>query len=585
MRFTDLLLSGLLTASTASAYIIQPRNVTAVETPAAKSAPGRQSRVKASPQRLAAAAPGECTFWARPEAGDTCQSFADWWLVSLDLLKRMNPSLSCPNPNSPIFAGTEWCVEMPELPSTTTGPTPTSTGVPGPTVSPTQPNVTKDCKAWYKVVSGDGCQAIVDRYKTFTLSQFYSWNPDVGSTCGGLPLDTYVCVGVTGTPTTTTPGAPGPTVTPTQPNVTKDCKAWYKVVSGDGCQIIVDRFKTFTLQQFYSWNPDVGNTCAGLPLDTYVCVGVTGTPTTTQAPDPSKPTPTQPNVTKDCKAWYKVVSGDGCQIIVDKYKTFTLAQFYSWNPDVGSTCGGLPLDTYVCVGVTGTPTTTQAPDPSKPTPTQPNVTKDCKNWYKVVSGDGCQAIVDKYKTFTLAQFYSWNPDVGNTCAGLPLDTYVCVGVTGTPTTPAPGPTVTPTQPNVSKDCKNWYKVVRGDGCQSIVDKYKTFTLAQFYSWNPDVGNTCSGLPLDTYVCVGVTGTPTTPTPPKPTVTGTTPPTPTQSGVSRGCNLWYYVVSGDQCGAIATKFSITPANFYRWNPAVNTQCSNLAINVYVCVRST
>ncbi|KAK4207995.1 lysM domain-containing protein-like protein [Rhypophila decipiens] len=506
MRFTDLLLSGLLTASTASAHVIQPR---------------RAPAVKASPQRLAAAAPGECTFWAVPEPGDTCQNFADWWLVPLDRLRLMNPSLNCPSGNSPIFSGTEWCVEMPELPSTTKPATTTST------------------------------------FKTTSRG-----------------------------PTATSTGPSGPE--PTQPNVTKDyCKAWYKVVSGDGCQVIVDRYKTFTLSQFYSWNPDIGNTCAGLPLDTYVCVGVTGTPTTTQAPDPSKPTPTQPNVTKDCKAWYKVVSGDGCQVIVDRYKTFTLAQFYSWNPDVGNTCAGLPLDTYVCVGVSSTPTTTPVPTGTpKPSPTQPNVSKDCKAWYKVVSGDGCQVIVDRYKTFTLAQFYSWNPDVGNTCAGLPLDTYVCVGITGTPTTPPVDPNKpSPTQPNVNKDCKAWYKVVGGDGCQSIVDKYKTFSLTQFYGWNPDVGNTCAGLPLDTYVCVGVTGTPSQPTPPKPTVTGTTPPTPVQSGVSKTCNKWYYVVSGDQCVAIASRFSITPANFFRWNPAVNTACSNLAVSVYVCVGST
>lgn len=85
------------------------------------------------------------------------------------------------------------------------------------------------------------------------------------------------------------------------------------------------------------------------------------------------------------KVWYKVVSGDGCQKIIDKYKTFTLAQFYSWNPDVGTDCAGLPLGAYVCVGVTGTPTTppattpTPTTDPSKPSPTQPNVIKTCKS--------------------------------------------------------------------------------------------------------------------------------------------------------------------------------------------------------------
>ena len=47
-------------------------------------------------------------------------------------------------------------------------------------------------------------------------------------------------------------------------------------------------------------------------------------------------------------------------------------------------CSGLPLGAYVCVGVPGTPTapvTTASPtnDPSKPSPTQDNVTKDCES--------------------------------------------------------------------------------------------------------------------------------------------------------------------------------------------------------------
>jgi hypothetical protein len=469
----------------------------------------------------ARAEPGECTFSAEPNSGDTCATFADWWGISLSDLKAYNPKLSCPSPDTTI-PSQEWCVQM-ELPpaTSTTAGGPDNTAAPAP--SPTQENVTKDCQAWYKVVKGDGCQKVVDKYKTFTLAQFYNWNPDIGDDCSGLPLDTYVCVGVSGTPT-----APLPSTTA----------------------------------------------------------------------DPSKPSPTQDNVTTDCKAWYKVVKGDGCQKVVDKYKTFTLAQFYKWNPDVGTDCSGLPLDTYVCVGVTGTPTSAPVPsttaDPSKPSPTQDNVTKDCKAWYKVVKGDGCQKVVDKYKTFTLAQFYKWNPDVGTDCSGLPLDTYVCVAVTGTPTS-APVPSTTadpskpsPTQENVTKDCVNWYKVVKGDGCQKVVDTYKTFTLAQFYKWNPDVGNDCSGLPLDTYVCVGVPGTPTQPTTtkaPAPTVTGTNPPDPVQTGVSKSCNKWYYVVANDGCQAISSKFSISLANFYRWNTAIKSDCSNLQAKVYVCVGSS
>ena len=138
---------------------------------------------------------------------------------------------------------------------------------------------------------------------------------------------------------------------------------------------------------------------------------------------------------------------------------------------------------------TSPPTTTATNDPSKPSPTQANVIKTCTNWYKVVSGDGCQKVVDKYGTFTLADFYKWNPDVGTDCSGLPLDTYVCVGVPGTPTTrptstSKPGTvtgtaTPTPTQTGVSTTCRKWYYVVKGDGCQVIADKFK-ITLANLY---------------------------------------------------------------------------------------------------------
>lgn len=33
---------------------------------------------------------------------------------------------------------------------------------------------------------------------------------------------------------------------------------------------------------------------------------------------------------------------------------------------------------------------------------------------------------------------------------------------------------------------NYYKVQAGDGCQDIVDKNRTFTLHDFYDWNPYV---------------------------------------------------------------------------------------------------
>lgn len=143
---------------------------------------------------------------------------------------------------------------------------------------------------------------------------------------------------------------------------------------------------------------------------------------------------------------------------MQKYGAFSLEQFYTWNPAVGTQCGGLWLDYYYCVAVKGTPasptTTTKAPS-SGPTPVQSGIASNCQRYHLVKSGDSCQAIVDQYKTFSLTQFYGWNPAVGSSCQGLWLDNYVCIGVPGTPTTaPAPGPTSpSPVQPNVNPKCK------------------------------------------------------------------------------------------------------------------------------------
>jgi len=50
----------------------------------------------------------------------------------------------------------------------------------------------------------------------------------------------------------------------------------------------------------------------------------------------------------------------------------------------------------------------------------------------------------------------------------------------------------------------------------------------------------------------------------------------------GCERFYKVESGDGCYNIAQEAGIALADFYTWNPAVNTDCSGLQANVYICV---
>jgi hypothetical protein len=60
------------------------------------------------------------------------------------------------------------------------------------------------CDSFYLVKSGDTCSKIVSS-KGINLSQFYSWNKNVGSSCNNLLSGYYVCVGVLGTRDTPEP--------------------------------------------------------------------------------------------------------------------------------------------------------------------------------------------------------------------------------------------------------------------------------------------------------------------------------------------------------------------------------------------
>lgn len=122
----------------------------------------------------------------------------------------------------------------------------------------------------------------------------------------------------------------------------------------------------------------------------------------------------QSDIAAKCDSFYKVISGDSCYAVASIYG-ITLANLYSWNPAVGSSCAYLDVGDYVCVGVTAAP----------PTPTEPGAISTCTAWHYVVSGDGCYSISEEY-SITTDEFYAWNSGVGDTCADLYLNYYVCV---------------------------------------------------------------------------------------------------------------------------------------------------------------
>ncbi|EEP78778.1 predicted protein [Uncinocarpus reesii 1704] len=440
MKFSQLAVASLA-APLAAGYLVDP--------------PGR-------------AAPGttqQCSKWVVYSAGLTCAKVQSAFGITAAQFTSWNPIVTQISTTCTLLQGYDYCVEInfsgrtsssAEAPTTdattaappeTTAPVPTTTspgnGIATPT--PYQPDMVTNCNSFHLVSDGDSCDTIAAAAGV-SLSDFYSWNPAVGNTCTTLWLGYYVCTGVIGaTPTppstTTSPGNGIETPTPIQPGMNSNCNSFHLVADGDDCDAI-SRAAGIALQDFYAWNPAVGNTCSSLWLGYYVCTGIIGSSPTTMPPSTTTkpgngiatPTPTQANMTPNCNKFHLVVSGDNCYDIA-KNAGVPLDSFYTWNPSVGNTCSSLWSGYYVCVGVIGgTPTTMRTTTTTKPgngvatpTPTQAGMINRCDTFHRVVSGDNCYDIAQKAK-ISLSNFYAWNPAVGNTCSSLWAGYYVCIGL-------------------------------------------------------------------------------------------------------------------------------------------------------------
>ncbi|OJJ86302.1 putative LysM domain protein [Aspergillus glaucus CBS 516.65] len=380
-------------------------------------------------------------------------------------------------------------------------------------------SVIEGCEYWINDLdTGDSCKSI-EAYFGITEKQFLSWNPSVPYSCTLVRGWSYCVAGpenpVTSSSTTATPTPAGTltysgTAAPTQSGVSSSCEKYYLVQKSDTCYTIQDSFTSFTLQQFYSWNPSISTGCEGLLPGYYVCVGDGSTPT---SPPVSSPTatgsatvtghqPQQTGIPSNCNKWYWVVDDDDCATIASKHD-IAQQQFYEWNPATGSTCTTLWSKAYVCVGVSGSSSsasttsvskTTTAPSTTSggaPGPTGSDTVTNCVTYYEAQSGDSCWSIVnEKYTYLTQALLTKWNPSLGDACILL-KDQYYCVAIKAAQ--PMPGTIDT---------CKTWHLVASGDDCWQI-EQDNGITAAQFNAWNPQVGFDCAGLWLGYYVCVGV----------------------------------------------------------------------------------
>lgn len=360
----------------------------------------------------------------------------------------------------------------------------------------------------------------------------------------------------------------------------------------------------------------------GLPRPTSVKTTSTAAPTTCTSTAPTgtpKPSPTQAGLIESCTSFYFAATNDNCNKIVASYGTFTYDDFIKWNPAVGATCDGIWAKTWYCVGIPGTPiakptitlptqpstqypTTTESP---KPLPTQEGLIESCTSFYFAVKNDNCAKIVKKFGTFTIQNFVSWNPAVGDDCSGIWTDTYYCIGIPGTPTTyPATSikPTSTgngvstplPTQPGMVGNCNRFHFINKGVVCSQVISHQK-ITHADFVKWNPTVNSDCSGMQANVHVCVGVIGGSTTTTKHttttmKPTTTTTVmtadnsiqTPQPTQPEMVANCKKFHFAANGVVCSQLTSYNKITLADFVKWNPGVGADCRSMCANTYFCV---
>ncbi|KAJ4424542.1 hypothetical protein N0V82_000866 [Gnomoniopsis sp. IMI 355080] len=317
-----------------------------------------------------------------------------------------------------------------------------------------------------------------------------------------------------------------------------------------------------------------------------------------------------PGATEDCSAWVQDSNLLTCAIIEASFG-MTEAQFEEWNPST-ALLGDCALieGLYYCVEVnfqalttsasTVTITTTSSTTNGivTPTPVQTGMVSNCDDFYLVQGGDSCSAIAIAFD-ISLDTFYAWNPAVGDTCTSLDLGDWVCIGLQGSAptqtittkpatTTPASNfiSTPTPVQAGMVSDCDEFYLVQSGDSCSVVASDFD-ISLMDFYTWNPAVGDTCAGLELGVFVCIGLQGSaPTQTITVEPTTTssgnGIMTPTPYQTGMTTDCDEFYLVTSGDSCSVIASAYGISLTDFYDWNPAVGTTCAYLNLDDYVCV---
>ncbi|KAI1359656.1 hypothetical protein F5Y08DRAFT_332166 [Xylaria arbuscula] len=371
----------------------------------------------------------------------------------------------------------------------------------------------------YTVQANDTCVSIAKAHNISQV-QLYTYKSIGDSICVTPPGDDEY--NPTPAPTTSTP-APSATAEPVPDNIaegtTENCAKYYFVLPEEYCNLLIVRF-SISLEDFLFLNQGVNANCTNLYAKESYCVAPVGPineypghpdyipPTSTISDMPygnlPKATFTAPAITglptagplatgtrTDCFIYV-----DGANLVVDMdlwpgYSSacevltigwsITLEQLGNWNPSLqtnSSDCA-LEADYRYCLAAYDAATLTINPLPEESSssypirPGQEGATEDCTEYEAIVAPMTCETFLRRHE-ITIAQFYKWNPAVGEDCRNLWLDYRYCVSIdliptwdvttteptstsssSPTPTSPgAPGPTF----PGSPENCNKWHVV-------------------------------------------------------------------------------------------------------------------------------
>lgn len=116
---------------------------------------------------------------------------------------------------------------------------------------------------------------------------------------------------------------------------------------------------------------------------------------------------------------------------------------------------------------------------------------------------------------------------------------------------------------------------------SVKSDYRGMSISTYYSVSTYAGGYPAGFPG----FIVASSSPVSSTPvakSTPVKTRVSTPSPFQTGIVPTCDKFYKVIAGDSCYDIANNNAISLSSFYAWNPAVDTDCSSLQANEYVCI---